>query len=45
MNTAKKSAEQFVKLMGEEIDEGVSMRSRVVEKAQDKFEQEMSEAK
>ena len=45
MNTAKKSAEQFVKLMGEDIDEGVSMLSRLVEKAQDKFEQEMSEAK
>jgi len=25
MNTAKKSAEQFVKLMGEDIDEGVSL--------------------
>ena len=45
MNTAKKSVEQFVKLMGEDIDEGVSMLSRLVEKAQDKFEQEMSEAK
>ena len=31
--------------MGEDIDEGVSMLSRLVEKAQDKFEQEMSEAK
>ena len=45
MNTAKKSAEQFVKLMGEDIDEGVSMLSQLVEKAQNKFEQEMSEAK
>ena len=25
MNTAKKSAEQFVKLMGEDIDEGISL--------------------
>ncbi len=32
MNTAKKSAEQFVKLMGEDIDEGVSMLSRLLEK-------------
>ena len=34
MNTAKKSAEEFVKLMGEDIDEGVSMLSRLVERAE-----------
>ena len=32
MNTAKKSAEQFVKLMGEDIDEGVSILKQIVEK-------------
>jgi len=33
MNTAKKSAEQFVKLMGEDIEEGVSLLKQMVEKA------------
>jgi len=45
MKTAEKSASQFVKLMGEDIDEGVSVLQSIIEKAQDKFEQEMSEAK
>jgi len=45
MNTAKKSAEQFVKLMGEDIDEGVSMLSRLVEKAQEEIAIAMVEAK
>ena len=45
MKTAEKSAKQFVKLMGEDIDEGISVWKELVEKAQDKFEQEMSEAK
>ena len=35
MNTAKKSAEQFVKLMGEDIDEGVSLWREFREKAED----------
>ena len=35
MNTAKKSAEQFVKLMGEDIDEGVSLWKEFREKAED----------
>ena len=45
MKAAEKSAKQFVKLMGEDIDEGISIWKELVEKAQDKFEQEMSEAK
>ena len=45
MKTAEKSAAQFVKLMGEDIDEGMSYLKRLIEKAEDKFEQEMSEAK
>ncbi len=45
MNTAKKSAEEFVKLMGEDIDEGVSMLSRLVEKAQEEIAIAMVEAK
>ena len=32
MNTAKKSADQFVKLMGEDLDEGVSILKQMVEK-------------
>ena len=32
MNTAKKSAQQFVKLMGEDIDEGISFWKEAVEK-------------
>ena len=35
MNTAKKSAEQFVKLMGEDIDEGVSFWKEFREKAEE----------
>ena len=35
MNTAKKSAEQFVKLMGEDIDEGVSLWKEFREKAEE----------
>lgn len=35
MATAKKSAEQFVKLMGEDIDEGVSLWKEFREKAED----------
>ena len=35
MNTAKKSADQFVKLMGEDIDEGVSLWREFREKAED----------
>ena len=34
MNTAKKSAEQFVKLMGEDIDEGVSLLKQMIEKVE-----------
>ena len=34
MKTAKKSAEQFVKLMGEDIDEGVSLLKSLIEKAE-----------
>ena len=45
MKTAQKSAEQFVKLMGEDLDEGVSFWKEAVQKAEDKFEQEISEAK
>ena len=33
MNQARKSAEQFVKLMGEDIDEGVSFLKQIVKKA------------
>ena len=33
MNQARKSAEQFVKLMGEDIDEGVSFLKKIVKKA------------
>ncbi len=44
MRTAEKSASQFVKLMGEDINEGMSYLKKMVEKAEDKFEQEMSEA-
>ena len=32
MNTAKKSAQQFVKLMGEDIDEGISFWKEAVKK-------------
>ena len=35
MNTAKKSAEQFVKLMGEDIDEGISLWKEFRVKAED----------
>ena len=35
MNTAKKSAQQFVKLMGEDIDEGISLWREFREKAED----------
>ena len=35
MNTAKKSADQFVKLMGEDIDEGISLWREFREKAED----------
>jgi len=45
MKTAEKSATQFVKLMGEDMDEGVSLLKSLVEKAQDKYVQEISEAK
>jgi hypothetical protein len=45
MKTAEKSASQFVKLMGEDMDEGVSLLKSLVEKAQDKYVQEISEAK
>ena len=45
MKTAEKSAAQFVKLMGEDIDEGMSYLKRLIDKAEYKFEQEMSEAK
>ena len=31
MNTAKKSAEQFVKLMGEDIAEGLDVRKKIIE--------------
>ena len=31
MNTAKKSAEQFVKLMGEDISEGLDVRKKIIE--------------
>lgn len=34
MNTAKKSADQFVKLMGEDIDEGVSLLKQMIEKVE-----------
>ena len=34
MNTAKKSAEQFVKLMGEDISEGLDVRKRIIEQTQ-----------
>ena len=44
MKTAEKSATQFVKLMGEDIDEGVSLLNTLVVKARDKYEQEISEA-
>ena len=40
MNTAKKSAEQFVKLMGEDIDEGVSLWKEFREKAEDSIVKE-----
>jgi hypothetical protein len=45
MKTAEKSATQFVKLMGEDMDESVSVLKSLVEKAQDKYVQEISEAK
>jgi hypothetical protein len=31
MNTAKKSATQFVKLMGEDIEEGLNVRKKIIE--------------
>ena len=31
INTAKKSAEQFVKLMGEDIEEGLDVRKKIIE--------------
>ena len=34
MNTAKKSAEQFVKLMGEDISEGLDVRKKIIEQTQ-----------
>jgi len=37
MNTAKKSAEQFVKLMGEDIDEGVSLWKEFRVKADESY--------
>ena len=40
MKTAKKSAEQFVKLMGEDIDEGVSLWREFREKAEDSIVKE-----
>ena len=40
MNTAKKSAEQFVKLMGEDIDEGVSLWKEFREKAEETYYKE-----
>ena len=33
MNTAKKSAEQFVKLMGEDISEGLDVRKKIIEQS------------
>ena len=33
MNTAKKSAEQFVKLMGEDIAEGLDVRKKIIEQS------------
>ena len=42
---AEKSASQFVKLMGEDIDEGVSMVSQLVERAQEDLAIRMIEAK
>lgn len=45
MNTAKKSAEQFVKLMGEDIEEGVSLLKQMVEKATPNTITEESERK
>jgi len=40
MNTAKKSAEQFVKLMGEDIDEGISLWREFREKAEETYYKE-----
>lgn len=40
MNTAKKSAEQFVKLMGEDLDEGISLWREFREKAEDSIVKE-----
>ena len=34
INTAKKSAEQFVKLMGEDISEGLDVRKKIIEQTQ-----------
>ena len=45
IKTAEKSASQFVKLMGEDIDEGVSMVSQLVERAQEDLAIRMIEAK
>jgi len=45
MKTAKKSAEQFVKLMGEDIDEGVSFWKEARLKAEDAKSIEIAEAK
>ncbi len=45
MKTAEKSASQFIKLMGEDIDEGVSMVSQLVERAQEDLAIRMIEAK
>ena len=33
MNTAKKSATQFVKLMGEDIEEGLNVRKKIIEQS------------
>ena len=45
MKTAENSASQFVKLMGEDVNEGVNFLKSLVERAQDKYVQEISEAK
>jgi hypothetical protein len=45
MKTAENSASQFVKLMGEDVNEGMTFLKSLVEKAQDKYVQEISEAK